>query len=102
MRPTYVGLDAAERLLAERGVDAVSFRDITAAAGANLEAINYHFSSKDRLPEAVFERGLGPSAAARLDPIEALRHNNSAGRTAPSAVFYAPNAIACRPAPCIC
>ena len=36
-------LSAGERLFATRGIDAVSVRDITDAAGANLAAINYHF-----------------------------------------------------------
>jgi AcrR family transcriptional regulator len=42
-------LDAAIRLFGERSFDAVSLRDITAAAKANLGAVNYHFGSKVNL-----------------------------------------------------
>ncbi len=65
-------LEVAERLFADRGLDAVSVRDIVAAAGANLGAINYHFGSKDRLIEAVFERRLLPSSQERLRALEAV------------------------------
>ena len=44
---------AARHLFAERGYDGTSVRDITAAAGANLGAITYHFGSKHALYEAV-------------------------------------------------
>jgi AcrR family transcriptional regulator len=64
-------LDAAERLLAERGFAAASMRDITAAAGANLGAVNYHFRSKDALIQAVFARRLRPLNQARLDALDA-------------------------------
>ena len=36
-------LDAAMRLFTERGFAKVTVRDITAAAGANLAAVSYHF-----------------------------------------------------------
>ncbi len=65
-------LEVAERLFAERGLDAVSIRDIIAAAGANLGAINYHFGTKDRLIEAVFERRLVPSIRERLRALAAV------------------------------
>ena len=65
-------LEVAERLFAERGLDAVSIRDIIAAAGANLGAINYHFGTKERLIEAVFERRLVPSTQERLRALEAV------------------------------
>lgn len=65
-------LDAAERLFAARGLDAVSIRDIIAAAGANLGAINYHFGTKDGLIEAVFQRRLIPSTEARLRALAAV------------------------------
>ncbi len=52
-------LDAAERLLAERGLG-VSLREITKAAGANLASVNYHFGSKTALIHAVIERRVAP------------------------------------------
>jgi len=46
---------AAESLFAERGVEAVSFREIAAAAGQqNTNAVQYHFKTKDRLIQAIF------------------------------------------------
>ncbi|MCV7084239.1 helix-turn-helix transcriptional regulator, partial [Mycolicibacter hiberniae] len=51
-------LSAAERLFAERGVDAVSLRAIMAAAGTNVAAVHYHFGSKERLIEALLDRYL--------------------------------------------
>jgi len=65
-------LEVAERLFAHRGLDAVSIRDIIAVARANLGAINYHFGTKDRLIEAVFERRLVPSTQERLRALEAV------------------------------
>jgi AcrR family transcriptional regulator len=47
-------LDAAERLYAERGFADVTLRDIVAAAGVNLAAVNYHFGSKDELIAELF------------------------------------------------
>lgn len=45
---------AAERLFAERGSDAVSLREINAAAGAtNASAIQYHFGDRRGLVRAV-------------------------------------------------
>lgn len=46
-------IDTAERLIAERGLQAVSVRDITGAAEANSAAIHYHFQSKEGLVLAV-------------------------------------------------
>ena len=45
---------AAERLFAQNGFQAVSVRDITAEAGVNLAAVNYHFGSKDGLLFEIF------------------------------------------------
>jgi len=49
-------LDAAEKLFSEHGSNGVSLRAITAEAGANSAAANYHFGSKTGLLEAVFAR----------------------------------------------
>ena len=47
-------LAVAERLFAERGIDAVSLREINRVAGqANASALHYHFGSRDALIEAI-------------------------------------------------
>jgi len=47
---------AAEQLFAEHGLDGVSLRQISTAAGsANNTAVQYHFGSKERLVQAIFE-----------------------------------------------
>ena len=66
-------LSVAERLFAQRGLDAVPVRDITAAAKANTAAIHYHFGSKRKLVVAILERRAGELADRRgvlLDKIE--------------------------------
>lgn len=65
-------LDAAERLFAEHGFDGASMRTITADAGANLAAVNYHFGSKWALIHEVFARRLAPMNAARLQLLDAV------------------------------
>lgn len=66
-------LDAAERLFASEGYHCTSLRKITAAAGVNLAAVNYHFGSKEALVEAVFERRLTPLNAERMQRLEKVR-----------------------------
>lgn len=49
-------LDAAKRLIAERGYSGTTVRDLAAASGTNLAAVNYHFGSRANLLQmAVFE-----------------------------------------------
>ena len=67
-------LDAAENLLVQHGLEATTLRMITAAAQANLAAVNYHFGSKEALIEAVFRRRLtwlNEQRIAALDAFEA-------------------------------
>ncbi|MFC9993108.1 TetR family transcriptional regulator [Nocardia sp. NPDC127526] len=60
-------IEAAERLIAERG-QAVPLRDIAAAAGQrNNSAIQYHFGSRDGLIEAVVEHRLATLEVRRLE-----------------------------------
>ena len=47
--PRSAILDAAERLCGERGIEAVSLRDIAEAADVNLSALNYYFGSRTNL-----------------------------------------------------
>ena len=63
-------LEAAEQLFAVRGIEAVSIRDITHAAGVNLAAINYHFGTKQGLAAEVFKHCLGPLNAKRLELLD--------------------------------
>jgi AcrR family transcriptional regulator len=49
-------LDAAERLLADYGVNGVSLRRILTEAGANSAALHYHFKSREGLVEALLAR----------------------------------------------
>ncbi len=75
-------LDAAERLLSEQGFAAGSLRAITAAAGVNLGAVNYHFRSKEALIRAVFARRLEPLNRARLAALDACEAR-AGGRPVP-------------------
>src|SRR2546426_8998176 len=59
-------LDAAEELFMQHGIEGASMRMLTAKAGVNLAAVNYHFGSKHALIEAVFRRRLDPMNVARI------------------------------------
>jgi len=72
-------LDVAERLFARRGLDAVSVRDITREARANLGAINYHFGTKRKLILAVFDRRMTPLTQERFSALDALEKAAGAG-----------------------
>ncbi len=63
-------LDAAESLFSRQGFPTTSLRAITARAGANLAAANYHFGSKEALLKAVLERRLLPLNQLRSDRID--------------------------------
>ena len=57
-------LAVARDLFAKNGYDAVSVRDITSRAHANLGAITYHFGSKEALFHAVLGTIAGPLVEA--------------------------------------
>jgi AcrR family transcriptional regulator len=66
-------MDAAERLLAERGSAATSVRDVLAEAGvANASAVGYYFGSKDGLIAAVERRAVEQVNAERAAGLTAL------------------------------
>jgi len=65
-------LEAAERLYTERGIRASSLRAITAEAGANVAAVNYHFGSKQELLRALIERRVGAANEQRLELLDRL------------------------------
>ncbi len=65
-------LEVAQRLFAEKGMDATSVRDITAAADCNVAAVNYHFGGKENLYLESFRAMLGPLRDQRLAMIGEL------------------------------
>ncbi|WP_163268608.1 TetR/AcrR family transcriptional regulator [Chelativorans alearense] len=65
-------LNVAVRLFAERGLDAVSVRDITGTAQVNLGAVNYYFGSKEHLIREIYESLLGPVQCERLTLLDQL------------------------------
>ena len=69
----------AEQLFAQRGLDAVSVRDITQAAGASLGAITYHFGTMRKLIVAVFDRRMAPLMRQRLEALEVLERADRNG-----------------------
>jgi AcrR family transcriptional regulator len=65
-------LQTAEILFAKEGIAKTSLRRITAEAGANLAAVNYHFGNKQNLVHEVFKNrldSLNAERIARLDKI---------------------------------
>lgn len=66
-RETHVRiLEAAQKLFAEKGLDATSVRDITAAAECNVAAVNYHFGGKENLYLESFRAMLKPLRDQRM------------------------------------
>ena len=51
-------LQVAAEMFADRGFKKVTIREISAAAQANVAAVNYHFGDKDALYRAVVQRAI--------------------------------------------
>ncbi|MEZ5383131.1 MAG: helix-turn-helix domain-containing protein [Microthrixaceae bacterium] len=69
-------LDEAERLFARQGIDGVTTRELTEAAGQrNASAVSYHFGSRDGLVRGLLARRGGPIDEARG------RHRDALGAT---------------------
>ncbi|MFE2378692.1 TetR family transcriptional regulator [Streptomyces sp. NPDC059398] len=66
--------EVALRMFAERGIDAVSLREITTASGQrNKSAAQYHFGTKEQLVREIFERHTGQVNAHRHRLLATLR-----------------------------
>ena len=81
-------LEAAERLYAARGFADVTMRDIVAAAGVNLAAVNYHFGSKDELIAELFVTRSLATNRERLHELKAAE-DAGGGRADIDAIFAA-------------
>ena len=81
-------LDAAERLYADRGFADVTLRDIVAAAGVNLAAVNYHFGSKDELIAELFVTRSLVTNRERLNELK-IAEAQGGGRAAIEAIVRA-------------
>lgn len=70
-------MNAAERLFAERGIDAVSLRTINTEAGYSVAALHYHFGTRDGLVKALLQRAqpaMFQQRAAMVSALEAQAH----------------------------
>ncbi len=82
-KPKQRLFDAAERLFAQNGFEAVSVRDITGAAEANVAAVNYHFGSREDLVELVVAHRMGSIVKEQLARIETLEKKSTGNKTPP-------------------
>ncbi|OGA19220.1 MAG: hypothetical protein A3I63_10620 [Betaproteobacteria bacterium RIFCSPLOWO2_02_FULL_66_14] len=82
-------LDASEELFMQHGFEGASMRLLTAKAGVNLAAVNYHFGSKDALIEAVFRRRLDPMNAERIVALDRLEKSAGGTPLAPAEIIRA-------------
>jgi len=82
-------LDAAEELFMQHGFEGASMRMLTAKAGVNLAAINYHFGSKDALIEAVFHRRLDAMNTERIAQLDRLEQEAAGAPLAAEAIIRA-------------
>jgi AcrR family transcriptional regulator len=65
-------MDAALDLIAERGEEGVTLRELTDAAGANVAAVSYHFGSLKSLRHAAIEQALEHYLDAQQEAVSAL------------------------------
>ena len=75
--PKKALFEVAERLVATKGFEAVSVRDITLEAKANVAAINYHFGSRDALLTAIMVMNMGPIIDERLSLLDSIDRKGS-------------------------
>ena len=82
-------LEAAEELFMQHGFEGASMRMLTAKAGVNLAAVNYHFGSKDALIEAVFRRRLDAMNTGRIAELDRLEKEAAGKALTPDAIIRA-------------
>lgn len=91
-------LDAGTRLFAEHGFKGVSIRDLSALAGTNIAAINYHFGGKQGLYQAIFTATLEADEARFQETLKTIRtlaneSRGHAGQLAAAVRLYVQNLL---------
>ena len=81
-------LDAALDLIAERGEDGITLRELTDAAEANVAAVSYHFGSLKSLCDAAIEHALERYLDAQDEAVSTLGPGSTLDALA--AAFAAP------------
>ena len=82
-------LRATEQLFAKRGIEATTMREITAKAGTNLAAVNYHFGSKQELAYALFDRLASEVCAGRYAEFDEIERHARGGPVPVEAIVRA-------------
>ncbi len=81
-------LDAAEELYGLHGVGATSLRAIVKAARVNLNAVNYHFGSKDLVTEQLFKNIMTPINEERSVLLAKLIDDSATVRQLMHAIYW--------------
>jgi AcrR family transcriptional regulator len=90
-------MDAAERLIARRGVDNVSLREISAAVGGNVAAVHYYFGSKENLIRATLSRRMAVAEERRSVLLASLDREHPELQSAIEAVVIPYVELSARP-----
>ncbi|WP_247595956.1 MULTISPECIES: TetR/AcrR family transcriptional regulator [unclassified Rhodococcus (in: high G+C Gram-positive bacteria)] len=70
-------IDSAEQIIAERGLPALTLKDVQIAADqSNKSAAKYHFGSREGLIEALIAARMGPINARRTELIEEIERSS--------------------------
>lgn len=84
-------LETAERLFAERGIDAVSLREITRESGAkNAIAVQYHFEDRAGVLQAIFDKHVPEVEARRHAMLDEYEANDTVDLRAMAAALVRP------------
>lgn len=75
-------LAATLEVLARRGPEGVTLREITDSAGANVSAVSYHFGSLNALRDEAIERAMEQYLDAQLDAVGSLVAGSSVEKLA--------------------
>ena len=87
-------LEAALVLVAARGFDPVSIRDVTQAARANVAAVNYHFGGREGLMALLITHVAGPLCEERSRHLGSLGKQSGVGSVLNAYLNALPSAAA--------